>query len=469
MIAGALVALSFAYYSLLSSKTYTWLFASGDSGDWLACFQQWLVPQPYGSPLYIALGQFLNIFPGDLVIKSTILLSCLPAAITVGIVYLILKTYVDRKYAIIGSLSLIPAGVFLTQATILEEYSLAVMFVTLAFYFYINGRRSLTAISLGLGTAVHIIPLIISLLWFAVHLKEWKAWAKQIPLYILFGVAPYLLTLYLFTTDVPQLMAGGSLTFDAIDSYLGSTTVAFTIVPIEFPERALGFVTILLLSYGIMWYPAFKGLNPWTLTQKTLIVTIVFSFWYYLTCFDPTTWTFMIYAFPFISIFIGIGLSKLPKIHSNLALIFICLMMVVNGLFLNANIETNRNPQATMLYDKIIAIPDNVCIISPRGGPDFMATMYAYTSGKEFIPLYYSEGEYWNDALYQNYLTWVTNEYDIEGYNVQSLTKNALSRGYDVYIIAPIVPWWDGTFDTGEYVNPGLDGEHDIVRVYGVY
>ena len=79
-------AISFIYYSILSSKVYTWLFASGDSGDWLAASNWWIVPQPYGSPLYISLGHFLDLFGGDLVVKMTILLSCLPAAITVMLV-----------------------------------------------------------------------------------------------------------------------------------------------------------------------------------------------------------------------------------------------------------------------------------------------------------------------------------------------------------------------------------------------
>ena len=128
---------AFSYFALLSSKTYTWVFVSEDAADWLACSTMWMVPQPLGSPLYILLGQFLNILPGDLVIKMTMILSCLPSAITVTLVYLIVRHLTNKEsIAITSAMVLAASAIFMSQSTILEEYALAVMLLTLGYYFF---------------------------------------------------------------------------------------------------------------------------------------------------------------------------------------------------------------------------------------------------------------------------------------------------------------------------------------------
>lgn len=68
--------ISLAYFIILSAKTHTWVFISGDSGGYLAASRSWqLVPQ-FGAPLYVLLGHLINwILPSiDLNLKLTILL-----------------------------------------------------------------------------------------------------------------------------------------------------------------------------------------------------------------------------------------------------------------------------------------------------------------------------------------------------------------------------------------------------------
>ena len=281
---------AFAYYCLLSAKQFTWLFASGDSGDWLAASNMWFVPQPYGSPLYITLGHFLNMLGGDLVIKMTVILSCLPSAITVMLVYLIVKKLSTEKAAWIASVVLLGAGIFLTQSTVLEEYAIATMFLVAGYYFYLLDKKLLVAVSLGLGTAIHIVVPIIAGIWLLVMRKEWRSWAKVMPIFIVLGFAPYLLIIYLMTTDAPRFLAGG-LSWQALNSYLGSTGVFGSLSIIDLPIRTLSFAAVTLMSFGLATVPFFKIFKrrPWDNNMKLIIAAIFFPTFYYATYLNPTT------------------------------------------------------------------------------------------------------------------------------------------------------------------------------------
>lgn len=446
----AIFALSFFYYSMLSSKTFTWLFASGDSGDWLAASNWWIVPQPYGSPLYISLGHFIDLFPGDLVIKMTILLSCLPAAITVMLVYLIVKHLTNKTHiAVISSVVLLGASIFLTQATVLEQYSLAVMFVALAYYFYLKDKKKLVALSLGLGSANHILVITIALLWLALERKQWRVWARTLPVYVLCGILPYGLVLYLMTTDAPKLLAGG-LSLQAINSYLGSTSVFGTLSIMALPERALDFVSLILMSFGLAVVPIWLAFRrPWAMHIKILIISIAFPMWYYLTCIDPTTWTFMAYACPFIAVAVGIGLTKIKREYMVKAVVVSAVfLVVVNMAFLNAGLLAKEEPKAMEYYNEIQVIPDGSAVVIWRGGFEFMALCYAMSEGKDLIPIFYTDWNYEDDALYQYYLEWANDHYDLKGDNTQYMVADALSKGILVYSISPTFKKWQPVFET---------------------
>ena len=142
------------------------------------CSNWFVVPQPYGSPLYILLMRLLGTFPGNTVIWATILLSVIPSAVTVALVYLIVTKLVNNKViATTAALVLMGSAVFLTQSTILEEYALTTMLLTLSFWTYINSRRYLTALCWGLAVAIHVFVLGAIFFWLIV---EWRRYAKPL-------------------------------------------------------------------------------------------------------------------------------------------------------------------------------------------------------------------------------------------------------------------------------------------------
>ncbi len=436
---------SFVLYSAMAARGYTWLFVSGDSGDWLAASNLWVVPQPYGSPLYITLGHLINLLPGSLSSNMTLLLSALPSAITASVVYLIAVHLSGKQTTgIIASLALLASGVFLTQSTVLEEYALAVMFVVLAFYFYLLDRKLLTIIMLGLGSAIHIVPVILTALWAFLLRKEGREWVRLIPIYLLVGIAPYFLIVGLMATHNPPFLAGYGLSWQAINAYLGSTGVFGSLSIFDFPERLLQFGSIILMSFGIAVIPAilFFKKRPWQSWQKLMFISIFFPIWYYLTCLDPTSWTFMTYACPFIAIAAALGLSQLNWKPALLGITSI-IIILANLLFLNASILSKDYPNAQEYLAEVQAIPDGSAVVMNRGGFEAMAVYYAISEGKNLIPLFITENP--ERALYTNYLQWLYDNYSITGNSTQEIALASLNE-YSTYCMTNLPQKWQPAF-----------------------
>ncbi len=369
---------AFAYYVVLSAKQYTWMFVSGDSGDWLASANAWIVPQPYGSPLYISLSRLTGLMPNQPV-TLTILLSCLPSAITVGLVYLIVRKLTNKVWcALAASLVLLGAGVFLTQSTILEEYALAVMFLTLAFYFYVSNRRKLTALVLGLGTAVHIFILPIAVFWFVLEYKQLRL--KFLAIYFVSGALPYAL--------IPLLMYfGDGLTFNGLWQYWTGTSGAIvgTLSIFDAPQRLLSIAQILLMSLGLAVIPLWYGLKkPYDTKKAVLLMVVVVALWYHLTSLDPMSWTFLSFGLPSAIILIGLGLSKLSLKHSYTVAACALALITINGIFLNANTLTNEEPLAVTYYEELYSLPDGSNVLATGGRYSF-GLLYVMSEGKDLI------------------------------------------------------------------------------------
>lgn len=425
---------AFGYYCALSAKSWTWVFVSSDSGDWLACSNWWMVPQPYGSPLYISLARLIGLITSGnaTVITMTILLSCLPSAVTVMLVYLIVHKLTNETWpAITSALVLLGAGIFLTQSTILEEYALAICFCTLAYWLYINNRRMLTALALGLGTAVHIFILPIAVFWFALQWREWKPWLKPAGIFVLTGILPYSLILILMGMDTPRLLAGG-LNRQSLNEYvfgIGGTIVG-NLSLFEAPYRLLAITKILLPSLGLAFVPLWYGLKrPYDTKKLVLLMIVTVSLWYHLTSLDPVSWTFIDFGLPAIAILCGIGLNKLTLKHAYAAAVGALILMCVNGAFLNANTLTKERPLATTYYDELYALPDGSVVVTNAGAYS-LGLFYVMSEGKDLTPIVYPYSDTWN---FPDYSDWLKDKYGIVGHDTPGLVQDALNKGYDVY------------------------------------
>jgi len=437
----AVLLCSFTYFFFLCAKEYTWLFASGDSGDWMAAATWWIVPQPYGSPLFISLGHLVSLLPGSLPLNMTVLLSVIPSSITVTLVFAIVRQMTGKvQFSVTSAVVLAGSAVFLSQSTVLEEYALATMFLTLGIFFYAQGRRKLTALALGLGTAVHIFILPVTVMWLVLHTKTWRVWAAPGIIYLVSGVLPYTLILWLMAYGYPPLVAGGGLSLGAINDYLGSTAVMGSLSVTEAPLRLLYVVMFLLVSFGLAVWPAAKAIPSESKNYlgRMLIVLVGFSVWYYLTSIDPTTWTFLMWGSPAVAILAGLGLPKIgiPLLRKGILAGAICLL-IVNGVFLNAELLTKQNPVAESLYQSIWQLPDDVVLVMDRGGPEGLGIFYAMSQGKEITPIFYYRLGHQGSPLYLNYLRWLDEECDIQGYDTVEQIANAMDKHLTVYAQRP--------------------------------
>ncbi len=436
--------IALVYYLVLCAKTATWVFTGTDNGDWMAAAVTWMVPQPYGSPLYIVLCRVLYYIPGDLALKLTIGLSVIPAAITISFVYLIVKHLTKNTWVgVTSALVTLSSAVFLSQSTILEEYALAVMFMTIAFYAYVKEWKYRTAIFMGLGVAVHIVCLMIAAFW-ALADRRWRYWFfKPVITFLAVGGVPYLLIPLLMYLDTPRFLIG-EFSLQNLVGYWSTTTraVAGTISIFEAPRRLSEFGRIFVMSFGLALVPLLHNIyKPLTRTVAVLLATIMFVAWYAISCIDPSTYTFFTFLTPSVAILSGIAMAKMKSQHVMVVLAGACVLMAVNAIFLNADVLTKQNPKATTYLTDLRALPDESLVVTITGGYS-LSLFYVINDGKELTPVIYPYVDNLDEKLgygmigYEKYLSGKV------GFVWPSTTlagiQMALDRGMNVYFIPTV-------------------------------
>jgi len=419
------------YYAILCAKDWTWVFVSGDSGDWLATANWWMVPQPYGSPLYILLCRFVGLFPGNLAFNVTWFLSAIPAAVSVGIVFLIVKRLTGKNLlALTSSIVLLGSTVLLTQATVVEEYALTTMLLTLAIYFRINDRPYLTALFVGLSATVHVLVLIVALGWVAAEFRYWRPKIKALLLSVGIVAVFYAFILVLMSMDTPRLLAGG-LNFKSLMDYLGAVggSVVGQLSIFEFPLRLWDFVRIVVASLGLALVPI-----VYSVRQKgvVLIATVFVVVGYYLTCLDYTTWTFLTLAMPALAIMAGIGLDKLKPWHTKFVLVGGIVLILLNSIFMNANVLTQNRPIARDYYNDLSKLPSGA-VVATNASFYSLGMFYAMSEGKQLIPVVYPYLTQWKFA---DYVEWINDTYGTnlpQDVTEVEVVEYFLQNDYDVY------------------------------------
>lgn len=430
---------AFIYLACMSVRSYSGVFISTDSADFLMGASTWVVVQPYGYPLYMLLGHLVNLLPGNLAANMTILLSALPAAITVMLVYLIVDKLTNKsKIALISSLVLLSTVVFLTEATVTKGYALTAMFMTLAYYSYIKGWKYRIVIFLGLATAVHVTAGIITLLWLVAD-RRWNIWVgKPGIVYILCGALPYVLIPVLMSMDTPRYLAG-EFTLGNLKGYWSGTGQAIIgmLSVFDVPMRWWFLTRVLLISTGVASIALLYSLREWR--QRHVLVLIaapLFMLWYVATCLDMQVWTYLSVGAPFIAILVGLGLSRMEKYHSTVVGITVVILIVANFFFMNAYEIDKANPLMKNYSNLLWSLPDGSAVVVTPGGWS-LGLFYTIEEGKELIPVVYA---YFPDDVtsvpgMKGYDTYLTRRYGVQWSSTLDAVTQSLETFRPVYFM----------------------------------
>jgi len=413
------------------------VFISSDSGDFLAASTAWMVPQTYGYPLYTLLGHLVGFMFHDLEAAMNIVLSALPAAIAIGLVFAtVLRMTGKYLVALISAAVLLGCAIFLTEASVTKGYALEAMFLTAAFYTYVCGRKKSTLVFLGLATAVHITAAFVAVFWLLAD-RRWKYWLSSIWIYIIVGLVPYLMVPILMYLDTPRFLAG-SLTFENLKNYFSSTSRAIvgTISIFEAPERVFWIGKIVLMSFGLGLVPLIVALRrPLGRRKLLLIATGLFFLWYVVTCLDAQTWTYLSLGAPSMAILIGLGLNRLQRMHWYAVGVSACLLISFNAAFLNASLIDAQRPYGRNYMNTLESLPDRAVVVT-EPGPYSLGLFYHIVQGSNLVPLVYPyiEQPLFNVADYNVYLH--------EHYTVWK-TVDKLHQGYNPITLQPVPIWQD--------------------------
>lgn len=459
------------YYLALCAKDWTWVFISGDSGDWLTAANWWIVPQPYGSPLWIVLCKLVGFLPGSQPLNLTILLSVLPGAITVTLVYLIVRNYTtNRVIPIVSAVALLGSTVFLTQATVLEQYVLATMLLTLSFYFRQQNRSRLAALVLGLSVAVHVLVLLIGLFWLIV---DWKYWRQRLSGLIIAGgvvIVSHSFILVLMALDTPRLFAGG-LSYASLITYLTSTgqAVIGQLSLFQLPQRLWDMSRVLLITLGLTAIPVGYAIKCSLTPMRFVLLGIIAStLGFYLLSIDYLAWTFVTFASPSFAILAGIGLAGLKPYHTHVVLVGCIGLIVLNSIFMNASVLTRQNPVAREYYTTLESLPPGTVVITYAGFYS-MGAFYAISRDVPIIPLvatYLSESYEFDD-----YRKWLNRTYDLRINKTDSTLEaiqDLLVEGREVYIAYYADRIDKDPTKTSLLNTLTLEGTGDVRKVVGV-
>ena len=450
-IPAALFLVSGIYYYALSSKIFTWIYTSGDAGDWLVQTNWWMVPQCWGKPFYIALIHFTSLFPSDDVLKIT-LLSVIAGAAMVSLTYLIARRMTGSvKLGLIASLVVMGSNIILSQSTVLEQYTVVGALCLAFFYFYQQEKLLLAAVFLGLMAASHELGIVFAVLFVFVEWGRIKKLLKYSPVFILFGLVPYLLIAGMMIADTPKLLAG-YLSLEGLNAYGGNTTVTAAMALTETPARFKEVAMVLVTALGFAIVPIWVGFKrPWDSKTRFILAAFGFSLWFYFTNLFPSTWKFLVPTLPLVVCMMAVGLSKLPHWHRYIVTAGAIVLIIVNVFQFNTNTMAEEKPLATEYLAAVMELPDGAAIITPRGGAYGFTLFYAMSEGKDIIPLALRKpDDEWlsreNNQGYIDYLLWLEREYGIEGQNTYYIVKDAMAKGHPIYFATPMTTVWDCAF-----------------------
>lgn len=303
---------AFSYFLWMTAPDITWVNADCDGTIYLGSAKYAVLSFAQGSPLYNMLNWVAVRIPIGAEFWRLSAVSALASGITALLLFVIARRYTpSRIKALVAPLVFCASGVVVSQATILDSYSLTTMLSVLAFYLHLTDKVKSKYLVLALGIGIHHLILFpLAYIWLADVAKRHKAKQKMFRPAMFLPALGFLFYIWIFAVNRPpyNLISGDTLRdyatyFFGQGSLIGGLAMSSAN---EVIRRAQDATLILSIGFGLstlMIFPTvwkhFKTKGIESIDNKILALLYISPIIYYVTDKDPQTYVYTVPAFAF--------------------------------------------------------------------------------------------------------------------------------------------------------------------------
>ena len=340
---GAVAAIALIVYLKTLAPTITWAHDGADGGDLITAVVTGGVPHPTGYPTYLVLGRLFLLVPWGDQARRMNLMSAVFAALTAGLLYLIVlctfRLFRDGRVALrerliaaAGALAFAFSPLLWSQALIAEVYTLNALFVALTIALVLlwiegRGRGFLVAAGFvyGLGLGNHLTLFLagpaIVLLVLLLRRRLPPCGLRQAPVVVpafLLGLSVYV-ALPLRAVHHPPVNWGDPRTLDRFLWLVSGRLYRryFFSLPLRYlPSRLSAWAGLLVDQFG--WWGVFPALvGMWRVWRKSrgfalFSLALLLAYSTYAIGYDTTdSKVYLIPAFLVVALWLAWGLEHL--------------------------------------------------------------------------------------------------------------------------------------------------------------
>lgn len=302
-----------AVYVVCCAPDFTWFNANCDGfGLYLASMDP-LATSDKGFFLYTLMGNVAMRLPlGSEVWRLAFFCSAVPAIATSVLLFYAVRKQTFNAYApYVASASFAGCVVVLSQATIIEVYSMVTFFAVLAYTLSVYGRSKWAALVLGLMFFVNFTTAIVCTLSLLVYRRDILAKGFHIVAVV---VAAFVL--------IQMFILESTNYWNTVQALVGTLPITHV------PARLLEGAALVCVGTGLALIPAFYYFRDWR-NAWPIIVLLVILFTYYMEGYSGESLVQLLPAFAFISVAAGLGMEKLRTKHLEKAVLVVSLILLL--------------------------------------------------------------------------------------------------------------------------------------------
>ena len=363
------------YFISLSSTVPTFYNVNSDSPIFITAAKFFRISHPSpGSPLYNLINMAwlhgLPFFSSEY--YSLTILNALYSSAVTAVLYAMTRN-------ILAPLIWLAAGVVVTQSTILEQYSLTVLFMLVSYWCYRNDKRSWAYGLASFGIMVNHLAGFCILAYLANDVYQKNTLKPFLWSFIALPLLAYIPLL----NRAPYVLIDGNSIFDYYNYLFGGRGLigGLAIIPTEdFVDRIWAFTRLILGGLGASLILIIIGIKKTWKVDFVLHLLFLFPAFYYFTDLDATTYTYTTVSIAFGSILAckyDWKFAKVTCIIGAIVLIGFNIQWYDFGRTLDAD-QTHAE-----WYETLDMLPDNAVIQTDRAGCCTLLWIDLYNLEKE--------------------------------------------------------------------------------------